>query len=562
MIPAMTTKAWTACSFAVAALAASSQARSQPEMPGPYAVATWVPMAADAAAAPPIPLTPGGVFYPMTGGPFPPVALIHGAAENGGLHTVMATALASRGLVVLAPTFADGLVVPSNADGDAINALLDWSVTESGNASSPLVGKVDGSRRGVIGHSNGGVIFYSAAQSPLIKSIVGLDANAYLTSATGFAGPSLHLLSAHHDCNTGKTIGYMDAPAPKLMATVVNGDHCDVDNPSDPLCPLVCQGTPWNAMASNTFERYAVAWTACILAHDTSVQPWVYGPQMQADVDAGLITGITEDSAALVFCGADGGAFDSGTDAAADAAADAGVDASADADAGAPNDAGAIGTGGAMGTGGSHASSSSGSVAVGAGGTRGTGGAAAGGGSTRSVGTPSGCGCKTVADAPDAAGAWWPASALLALLGGRRRRSAQNPYRARTHASAAASSSAAPAGHSRSRLRARRPRRLPRRERRLPALRARRARAGGRQPGRRRAREARARSSGFRQPVCRAPEAAPGAARRRHAAVTGRSNTGGAHAARHMQHASCARARTSTSRARTALLPPLEPYAG
>jgi len=386
----MTTRARIACGLAVAALAASSPAWAQPETPGPYAVGTWVPTSAD---APPIPLSPGGVFYPKTGGPFPPVALIHGAAENGGLHTVMATTLASRGLVVLAPTFSDGLIAPTTADGDAINALLDWSVQASGNASSPLAGKVLGTTRGVIGHSNGGVIFYAAAQSPLIKSIVGLDANAYLDSATGFGGPSLHLLSAHHDCNTGKTTGYMDAPPPKLMATVVDGDHCDVDNPADPLCPLVCGGTSWNASASNTFERYAVAWTACILAHDTSVAPWVYGPEMQADVDAGLITGIEQDSAAIVSCaGVDGGSFDAG----------------ADADAGAPNDASAVGTG-------------TSDASVGVGGSAGTGGAAAGGGSPR-PGPPRGCGCKAAVGAHVPSGTWWVTSALLAWLGGKRRR--------------------------------------------------------------------------------------------------------------------------------------------
>lgn len=392
----MTRSASIVCGL-VAALSVSSSARAQPEKPGPYAVGTWTPTAAD---APPIPLTPGGVFYPTTGGPFPPVALIHGAAENGGLHTVMATALASRGLVVLAPTFQDGLVAPSTADGDAINALLDWSAKQSGMATSPIAGKVDGSTRGVIGHSNGGVIFYSAAHSPLIKSIVGLDANAYLDSATGFSGPSLHLLSEHHDCNTGKTIGYMDAPAPKLMATVVNGDHCDVDNPADPLCPLVCGGTSWNATASNIFERYAVAWTACILAHDTSVAPWIYGAEMQADVNAGLISGVQEDSAAMIACSglaADAGPLDAGDDASADAG---------------PPSAAAT----------SASASTSASVGSSVASSGGTGGAPAS--ASPSPGSTGGCGCKAATGANVASSAWWVASALGVWLARQQRRTA------------------------------------------------------------------------------------------------------------------------------------------
>jgi hypothetical protein len=295
-----------AAGFAIASLAApvlvATYASAQPEKPGPFAVDTWVPGSAD---APPVPLSPGGVFIPKAAGPFPPVALVHGAAENGGLHTVMAQTLASRGVVVLAPTFPDELINPTTADGDNVNALLDWAVKESGTASSPLAGKVDGSARGVLGHSNGGVVFYAAAHSPLIKAIVSLDGVAFLDQSPGFSGPSLHLLSAHMDCGGGSSAGYMGAPPPKVVATVVNGDHCDVDNPSDPFCPSVCGGTAWNATASATFHRYAVAWISCILAHDQSVAPWIGGPGMQADVDAGLISGVEQVDLSMVSC--DGG---------------------------------------------------------------------------------------------------------------------------------------------------------------------------------------------------------------------------------------------------------------
>lgn len=297
-----------AAGFAIASLAApvfvATYASAQPEKPGPFAVDTWVPGSAD---APPVPLSPGGVFIPKAPGPFPPVALVHGAAENGGLHTVMAQTLASRGVVVLAPTFPDELVNPTTADGDNVNALLDWAVKESATASSPLAGKVDGSSRGVLGHSNGGVVFYAAAHSPLIKAIVSLDGVAFLDQSPGFSGPSLHLLSAHMDCGGGSPAGYVGAPPPKVVATVVNGDHCDVDNPSDPFCPTVCGGTAWNATASTTFHRYAVAWISCILAHDQSVAPWIGGPGMQADIDAGLISGVDQVELSRVSC--DGGAI-------------------------------------------------------------------------------------------------------------------------------------------------------------------------------------------------------------------------------------------------------------
>ena len=403
----------TAASFFVASLAAPvlvvTYASAQPEMPGPYAVDTWVPTSAD---APPVPLTPGGVFIPKATGPFPPVALVHGAAENGGLHTVMAQTLASRGVVVLAPTFSDGLINPTTTDGDNVNALLDWAVKESGTASSPLAGKVDGSSRGVLGHSNGGVVFYAAAHSPLIKAIVGLDGVAFLDQSPGFSGPSLFLLSAHKDCNGGSSAGYMGAPSPKVVATVVNGDHCDVDNPSDPFCPTVCGGTAWNSTASMAFHRYAIAWISCILAHDQSVAPWIGGPAMQADIDGGLISGVDQVDVSMVSC--DGGAIPVG---------EGGVP--PEGDAGSSGGSSGGGSGGrdasGSGSGGESPDATTGSGSSSGAGSGGSDGAANGDTATTKA---AGCACVTGAGA-SGPGGWWAGCTALALamtLRGRRER--------------------------------------------------------------------------------------------------------------------------------------------
>ena len=392
--------------LAAASLVAASPAGAQPETPGPLSVQTWVPTTADGA---PVPLSPGGVFIPKAPGPFPPVALVHGLGENGGLHTVMATTLASRGVVVLAPTFPDELVNPTTADGDNVNALLDWAVQKSGDPSSPLAGKVDGSTRGVLGHSNGGVVFYAAAHSPLIKAIVSLDGVAFLDQSPGFSGPSLHLLSAHHDCNGGSSVGYTGAPPPKLLGTVVDGDHCDVDNPADPFCPSACGGTAWSSTASQVFHRYAVAWIACILAHDTTVAPWIGGAGMQADVDAGLLSGVEQVDVAAVSCtgltGGDGGIVqgsDSGTGADAGASGDAGPDGTVDAASG--SGAGGSGSGGSSG---------------GAAGDASTGGASS---------SKSGCSCAETPGAPSPSVAVGLAVAGLVAALGRRRASPPDVY--------------------------------------------------------------------------------------------------------------------------------------
>jgi hypothetical protein len=428
------TRGQIAAAFSIASLAApllvATYASAQPEMPGPFAVDTWVPASAD---APPVPLSPGGVFIPKAPGPFPPVALVHGAAENGGLHTVMAQTLASRGLVVLAPTFQDGLISPTTADGDNVNALLDWAVKESGTASSPLAGKVDGSTRGVLGHSNGGVVFYAAAHSPLIKAIVGLDGVSFLNQSPGFSGPSLFLESAHKDCNGGSTVGYMGAPPPKLVATVANGDHCDVDNPSDPLCPTVCGGTAWNATASSMFHRYAVAWVSCILAHDQTVAPWVGGSGMQADIDAGLLTGVDEVAVAMVSC--DGGTIPMG-DGGVTPPQDAGSSGGSSGGGGSGGDASGSGSGGPDATTGGGSGGGSGSSSGGSGSSGGGSGSSSGttngsgdgsvNGDTAASTQSAGCGCRT-SPGSASAGAAWASCAVFAFATALRRRRGRRP---------------------------------------------------------------------------------------------------------------------------------------
>src|ERR1019366_967176 len=190
------------------------------------------------------------------------------------------------------------------------------------------------------------------------------------------------------------SVGYMGAPPPKVLATVTNGDHCDVDNPADPVCPTVCGGTPWNSATSLIFHRYAIAWTACILAHDTSVAPWVGGSEMQADIDAGLLSGVEDVDVAMVSCTGigDGGVVTGG-------------DAGHAGDAGVEHDASSSGGGSDASSGGSSSSGGSG------GGSGSSGGGDAGSGAAKS-GSTGGCACTSTPGAP--LGDWWLLGAATA----------------------------------------------------------------------------------------------------------------------------------------------------
>ena len=260
----MPTLAAAACATGLATAAAA-----QPENPGPYQTGVW-----ENPPGAPIPL-PAGIYYPVNAPcPGAPVVLSHGFGESGHYKVRIAQLLASYGLVAVLPSFPSLLSSPTPAEGQLVNQLLDWTVAQS-NAPTPIAGKVDGSVYGVAGHSNGGVVYYAAATNPKIQAIVGWDAVAALSEASGFHGASLHLVADGSQCGGGSSMAYDLAPAPKALGRVAGASHCDFNDPASPFCSPVCGAPPWNGGAANMIARYSVAWLVCLLGHDPSMQQWV-----------------------------------------------------------------------------------------------------------------------------------------------------------------------------------------------------------------------------------------------------------------------------------------------
>jgi MYXO-CTERM domain-containing protein len=280
---------------------------AMPEDMGPHAVGTWNAGNVQAATF----SVAVKVYYPMdAGGPWKPIAVIHGGGANGDSYISLATILASHGLVVVVPTFGDLLVNPSPQHGAAVDALLDWVVAQSAQSGTPVSGRVDGSMRGLAGHSNGGATaLYAAEQSNGVRAIVALDAVDDNGDAAGnagrLAGPSFHLLTVH-GCGGGGPQAYANSPSPKLRATVRDSSHCDINDQSlGALCNIVCGGNPWSATSNAVFRRYTVALLACLLGDDpASMQPWIGGASYQDDVRSGTLTGVDESGLAQITCGA------------------------------------------------------------------------------------------------------------------------------------------------------------------------------------------------------------------------------------------------------------------
>ena len=316
-------------------LLAAPSAKAQPETPGPLPVADWDAGNVDAAGA----SLPTRVYYPAGGGgPFPVVGVIHGASRTGSYHRVLSETLASRGLIAVTPNIPCNFLGCDHDENAAqLVALLDWAVAQGATPGSRLEGLVDGERRGLVGHSWGGLASHLAAsRDDRIDALVLLDPNddrGVGADATGsIRAATLQLLAERSGvCNNQWEEGTITPalPEPKLHLTVVRSAHCDPEDPTDGLCAIACGGG--DSSTAPTFRRYAVAWLACALAADEGVAPWLGGTALDDDLAAHLVGEVAQAGLETLPCRvAPGADADADGDAAADA--DAEPEDAADAD--------------------------------------------------------------------------------------------------------------------------------------------------------------------------------------------------------------------------------------
>jgi predicted dienelactone hydrolase len=227
------------------------------------------------------------LYVPKTSKPCPIIVLAHGFMRSKALMVDWGTHLASRGYIVMTPSFA---LFNSDhaAHATSMSGLLDWAVTQNSVAGSPLSNLVDGSRRVVMGHSAGGLsAVLAGASDSKISLVIGLDpvdvSDLGKTAAPSIKVPVTLVRAKPAPCNSDGNAAAMFAglTVPAFTVEVVNATHCDPEWPSDPACGLLCGSD--DATRRKSFVRYAMATLDYVLMCDKTMEPWLGGASAKAD---------------------------------------------------------------------------------------------------------------------------------------------------------------------------------------------------------------------------------------------------------------------------------------
>lgn len=210
----------------------------------------------------------GTIYYPNAeAGPFAEISISPGFLGNQTSIAEWGPRLASHGFVVITINTTNGFINPSQRSTEQRQAL-DYVAAQSGNASSPIAGKVDPNRRGVAGHSmGGGASLISLQSDPNVDAAMPL---APWNSSTNFANVTdpVLIFACQNDgiapvgSHASPFYNSIPAATDKLYVSVSGGDHFCANAPSG---------------ASGTAGKWGVAFFKRFLDADTRYDPWLCG---------------------------------------------------------------------------------------------------------------------------------------------------------------------------------------------------------------------------------------------------------------------------------------------
>jgi pimeloyl-ACP methyl ester carboxylesterase len=198
--------------------------------------------------------------------PWPAVVLTHGFGRDYRYHARNARYMARRGIVVLTPNMTS-LTLGRPAQVRNIVNTVDHIAWLQGRAMSdhdPLMGLIDRNRIGLAGHSAGGAVSFEAAilsqeRDIPVAGLCLLDGAPW--DRTMNRAPRLRRLpfasfrSEASVCNFhGKVVsllGRLSFPTEDIQ--IMEGTHCDAENPSNAACWFLCGGR--NGDGQHLYQR-------------------------------------------------------------------------------------------------------------------------------------------------------------------------------------------------------------------------------------------------------------------------------------------------------------------
>ena len=176
-------------------------------------------------------------------GPYPIIAFGHGFLSPVTLYQSTGAHLATWGFVTILPQTQGGLLPSHGAFAADLVSSLDWLAGQATVAGSPWFGGIDGSRRGVMGHSMGGGCSLLAAQSdPRIRCVVPwAAANTNPSSITAALGVecATRLIVGSQDtivAPSSTSAMYPNLAGPSQLVTIIGGYHCGFIDSSIAFC--------------------------------------------------------------------------------------------------------------------------------------------------------------------------------------------------------------------------------------------------------------------------------------------------------------------------------------
>ena len=222
----------------------------------------------------------GTVYYPSatTDGPFGVVSFSPGFVNSQNINKWWASALASRGFVVIMIDTFTPFDLPGTRGNELLASLKDV-ITRSQNSSTPYYGKIDPNRRAVMGHSMGGGGSLSASASdPTLKAAIPLAPWSTISNWGKDTVPTL-IMAGQADgiapASTMASVFYASLPSTsnKAYMEFKGADHFFPNNNGP-------------AAIKPIMSKYAVSWLKLFVDGDTRYSKFLCGPLHDLDVAA------------------------------------------------------------------------------------------------------------------------------------------------------------------------------------------------------------------------------------------------------------------------------------